>query len=159
MFGAGQYSPATAAGQRLLAHELTHVVQQAYGGSTPALQRDVDKTCNKHGPLYGWDNIRNISRERLRAAGFVFCGPDRDFGDPELWERWVHPTKGVLHFQVKWKESPDEPEKEDCQKKYADPCLNATDDETSCLKCCEDKVPEGSPCRSACEYECIANKP
>jgi len=27
-FGAGQYAPATTAGQRLLAHELTHVVQQ-----------------------------------------------------------------------------------------------------------------------------------
>jgi hypothetical protein len=29
-FNAGQYSPGTAAGQRLLAHELTHVVQQSY---------------------------------------------------------------------------------------------------------------------------------
>ena len=28
VFGAGQYAPATTAGQRLLAHELTHVVQQ-----------------------------------------------------------------------------------------------------------------------------------
>ena len=27
-FGAGQYSPSTASGQQLLAHELTHVVQQ-----------------------------------------------------------------------------------------------------------------------------------
>jgi hypothetical protein len=31
-FGAGQYSPGTGAGKRLLAHELTHVVQQAGGG-------------------------------------------------------------------------------------------------------------------------------
>src|SRR5262245_25683758 len=29
VFGAGQYAPATDEGQRLLAHELTHVVQQA----------------------------------------------------------------------------------------------------------------------------------
>jgi hypothetical protein len=29
VFGAGQYAPGTVAGQRLLAHELTHVVQQA----------------------------------------------------------------------------------------------------------------------------------
>src|SRR5437764_11067257 len=32
VFGSGQYAPGTAAGQRLLAHELTHVVQQ---GNTP----------------------------------------------------------------------------------------------------------------------------
>jgi Domain of unknown function (DUF4157)/Prokaryotic homologs of the JAB domain len=31
VFGAGQYSPATASGRRLLAHELTHSVQQGFG--------------------------------------------------------------------------------------------------------------------------------
>lgn len=36
VFGAGQYAPATPAGQRLLAHELTHVLQQA--GAPPGLQ-------------------------------------------------------------------------------------------------------------------------
>jgi len=34
VFGAGQYAPSTGAGQRLLAHELTHVVQQS--GLRPA---------------------------------------------------------------------------------------------------------------------------
>lgn len=33
VFGAGRYAPATREGQRLLAHELTHVVQQDQGGS------------------------------------------------------------------------------------------------------------------------------
>lgn len=37
VFGAGQYAPRSAAGRRLLAHELAHVVQQ--GGGTP--QRDT----------------------------------------------------------------------------------------------------------------------
>jgi hypothetical protein len=37
VFGAGQYAPGTAAGKRLLAHELTHVVQQ--GSKPAALQR------------------------------------------------------------------------------------------------------------------------
>lgn len=32
VFGAGQLAPETASGQRLLAHELTHVVQQSGGG-------------------------------------------------------------------------------------------------------------------------------
>jgi hypothetical protein len=37
-FNAGEYQPSTATGRRLIAHELTHVVQQARGGP-PALQR------------------------------------------------------------------------------------------------------------------------
>jgi outer membrane protein OmpA-like peptidoglycan-associated protein len=47
-FAAGQYSPATHTGKRLLAHELTHVVQQGgsetYGGKVGAhtLQRQAD---------------------------------------------------------------------------------------------------------------------
>ena len=38
-FGAGRYAPATSSGKRLLAHELTHVVQQ--GGSTPISRTSV----------------------------------------------------------------------------------------------------------------------
>jgi len=38
-FGKGQYAPETPAGERLLAHELTHVVQQSQS-ATPILQRD-----------------------------------------------------------------------------------------------------------------------
>src|SRR5689334_21018292 len=36
VFGAGQYAPSTSAGQRLVAHELTHVAQQSSG--PPSLQ-------------------------------------------------------------------------------------------------------------------------
>lgn len=39
VFGAGQYAPHTAGGQRLLAHELTHVVQQ--GAGRPLVQRQI----------------------------------------------------------------------------------------------------------------------
>jgi hypothetical protein len=56
-FGAGRYQPGTGEGQRLLAHELTHVVQQGHaaavagsrgvrvtaGGATPAIQRDTPR--------------------------------------------------------------------------------------------------------------------
>jgi hypothetical protein len=38
VFGAGQFAPATPAGLRLLAHELTHVVQQSCGNSPNVLQ-------------------------------------------------------------------------------------------------------------------------
>lgn len=56
VFGLGRFAPGTHEGRRLLAHELTHVVQQSGGqalqdrkgprsisGSGPALQRDSDK--------------------------------------------------------------------------------------------------------------------
>jgi hypothetical protein len=42
VFGAGRYAPATGAGQRLLAHELTHVVQQ--GGFTPPMRHPAGTT-------------------------------------------------------------------------------------------------------------------
>jgi hypothetical protein len=48
VFGSGQFAPATPAGRRLLAHELTHVVQQSNGGSG-LLQRQPKSgqpTCN-----------------------------------------------------------------------------------------------------------------
>ncbi|MFO7634636.1 MAG: DUF4157 domain-containing protein, partial [Caldilinea sp.] len=41
-FGAGQFAPQTPAGQRLLAHELTHVVQQRAGSAPPGVvQREM----------------------------------------------------------------------------------------------------------------------
>lgn len=40
VFGAGMYSPRTSAGRFLIAHELTHVIQQ--GGGSSAIQRDKD---------------------------------------------------------------------------------------------------------------------
>jgi hypothetical protein len=67
VFGAGQYSPATVTGQNLLAHELTHVVQQqaaapksglppdststAYAGAEPVtIQRQVATEGDKPAP-------------------------------------------------------------------------------------------------------------
>jgi uncharacterized protein DUF4157 len=44
VFGAGEYSPNTAPGRKLLAHELTHVVQQSSRGQTQTyIQRDVSE--------------------------------------------------------------------------------------------------------------------
>ncbi|HEU4837449.1 MAG TPA: DUF4157 domain-containing protein [Pyrinomonadaceae bacterium] len=39
VFGAGQYQPNSSTGRRLLAHELTHVVQQRHAGSSARVQR------------------------------------------------------------------------------------------------------------------------
>ena len=42
VFGTERYSPGSSEGLRLIAHELTHVVQQGTGSSRPILQRDPD---------------------------------------------------------------------------------------------------------------------
>ena len=59
VFGRGQYAPATASGQRLLAHELTHVVQQSRGGL--AVQRFVPALAH----ACRWKNVRigNLGRK------------------------------------------------------------------------------------------------
>jgi hypothetical protein len=52
VFGAGQYAPATSAGQRLVAHELTHVVQQSLtsrGGETIASGTEAEAQRNSQG--------------------------------------------------------------------------------------------------------------
>jgi hypothetical protein len=41
VFDQGQYAPETKEGQRLLAHELAHVVQQSSGGISPMIQRHL----------------------------------------------------------------------------------------------------------------------
>ncbi|HET8631526.1 MAG TPA: DUF4157 domain-containing protein [Thermomicrobiales bacterium] len=43
VFGAGQYVPGSRSGQRLLAHELTHVVQQRASGGSGELHIDLDR--------------------------------------------------------------------------------------------------------------------
>lgn len=49
VFGPGRYAPGTDEGRRLLAHELTHVVQQGGEGEGEAIQRAVDFTANFSG--------------------------------------------------------------------------------------------------------------
>ena len=61
VFGSGEYAPATAEGKRLLAHELTHVVQQSSTDQAPAVQREEftggpGKTAlDKDRPLIGYE--------------------------------------------------------------------------------------------------------
>ncbi len=52
-FGAGKYAPGTTAGRRLMAHELTHVVQQGGAGELqrkPILQREEDAPAEGEAP-------------------------------------------------------------------------------------------------------------
>jgi hypothetical protein len=70
VFNNGQFAPATSAGKTLLAHELTHVVQQSSGGLPPKLQRQG--TSHEGGGTPGACVVReNIlsSRDGLVNAG------------------------------------------------------------------------------------------
>ena|GEM_PF-2410947 len=68
VFGAGQYTPATNQGRRLLAHELTHVVQQS-GGSVPAMQSIIS---HQNSDISDGSNqkISNVSRLHLARSSY-----------------------------------------------------------------------------------------
>jgi peptidoglycan hydrolase-like protein with peptidoglycan-binding domain len=73
VFGAGQYAPATIEGKRLLAHELTHTVQQASEGAT-GIQRTIGDGHDLASPRFAGDPVLEavFDDERLlapRASG------------------------------------------------------------------------------------------
>ncbi|GAA5193566.1 hypothetical protein GCM10023322_55870 [Rugosimonospora acidiphila] len=63
-FRSGQYAPDTAAGRHLIAHEMTHVAQQAAGGA-PAVQH-----------MRGLDAVRRAFGPGAAPAGTAFTAPD-----------------------------------------------------------------------------------
>ena len=83
-FNSGKYKPDTSEGRRLLAHELTHVVQQ--GGAiqaqrtpAPVIQRDPKKDRGDRIP-YTVRVYREMTREEFQAeaAKQIFGGPVKD---------------------------------------------------------------------------------
>jgi len=75
-FAHGQYAPGTPAGRGLLAHELTHVVQQRDAGPATTLNR---QTGNEGGIIEGI--IKKI-KEDLIALGNKPLGPSSGFTEP-----------------------------------------------------------------------------
>ena len=75
VFGAGEYQPSTSEGRRLLAHELTHVMQQnernpKFLNSTKEdiINRlDIVTERRKH-PTLGWVKVPKLDRPRLKNA-------------------------------------------------------------------------------------------
>ncbi len=71
VFGAGRYAPHTASGQALLAHELTHVVQQ--DGTEPAVRRRVQMRDVGHGEQSGFARLPElIDRLNAMSPSLVF---------------------------------------------------------------------------------------
>ncbi|HEX8336387.1 MAG TPA: DUF4157 domain-containing protein [Pyrinomonadaceae bacterium] len=61
-FARDQYQPNTSAGRKLLAHELTHVVQQ--GQAAPAIQRQANEgSAAAEPPAVGGDNVGQVAQE------------------------------------------------------------------------------------------------
>lgn len=92
VFGAGQYSPHTDKGKALLAHELTHVVQQtSHGGGRPTVQRFTDYTALEQGmgSSLGWvnpsGNALKVSDDGQLAV------EDLGWGSSRI--SWAEPTK------------------------------------------------------------------
>lgn len=96
VFGDGKYAPETTEGKELLAHELTHVIQQGSVGSNPIkgpvrhaggrdfIQRRVD-SCREWIPVND-AKVRNLIRTARRTTGHDFpgagdCGPGGAFGE------------------------------------------------------------------------------
>src|SRR5262249_45426008 len=81
-FRSGAYAPATAAGRKLLAHELTHVAQRATPGAPAAeaqLEREADAARSRVSPAPPDRILRQGGTQAqdpvtvARTAGFVRC--------------------------------------------------------------------------------------
>lgn len=67
VFGSGQFAPSTADGQRLLAHELVHTLQQCSG---PVLQRDAVSDAEKK-LSYDWNDWAITDAEAMEALALL----------------------------------------------------------------------------------------
>jgi len=95
VFGPGLYSPDTSKGQKLLAHELAHVIQQSRGGPAPKLQSDA---VHEHAAHEAADAIAT-GWPLVMVRGGTGVGLARQTDDPEWdweWEgeqAWEQPVQ------------------------------------------------------------------
>jgi hypothetical protein len=116
VFGAGHYAPDTGEGRRLLAHELTHVVQQSGGASAPpVVQRAGEKVMAPHwspNASITFDPHADLIMDDGTSRGTWFPNNPGSMSDTfkvpknsggtlkmvaAVWWFWDHPD-----FQVRW---------------------------------------------------------
>lgn len=88
VFGNGQYQPGTNSGRQLLAHELTHVVQQASGTNfliekkiaVPVVQQSVDEIPKNWDRIYSrvWNFMTPLTK-------IIFDVPDPSGSERRIW--------------------------------------------------------------------------
>jgi hypothetical protein len=102
-FGEGQYRPASQVGQKLLAHELAHVVQQGRGGAAPSLdpsghlETSADTAATNALHSSGPVPVNGASGVGLaRAPADPYRGPYQEFQEmlQELEEDFGRPSSG-----------------------------------------------------------------
>lgn len=113
VFGPGQYAPGTPAGQRLLAHELAHVVQQndsmrARPSAPPLIQRQVGAVAGTlqvgavAGTLLGrgWLMLPNALKAQLidQAIQMAITAVDNFPGRTVVGRLWVFMRPALLGF-------------------------------------------------------------
>lgn len=88
-FGTGQYSPQTEEGRRLIAHELTHVVQQRMSGSKriSRLPDDVGEVKTQHFDLAKW--FDKFEKAVTFTLSRFYIGRD------EVWVKQVEDIKDL----------------------------------------------------------------
>jgi hypothetical protein len=84
VFGVGAYQPSSETGKKLLAHELTHAVQQgttsSFGNNNGFIHRfKIEGPWDKGNPVH-----ENITLESLKQAGLT--GDKTKYDDKSIWE-------------------------------------------------------------------------
>jgi len=99
VFGAGQYAPESHRGKTLLAHELTHVVQQDSGGWTSARSLPVNKTDEQliQGSFIGSIKsfIGSIKKWIKKAARAPARSPSSSSIVGSIW-KWIKKALGYV---------------------------------------------------------------
>jgi len=103
VLGAGQYAPGTSAGRQLLAHELTHVVQQGGGGEEQTVRRQtVHASCSGHESLISeaWVEGQRLAHETADSLDHIWDyldqGADPAKLPPEILQK-IRNAFGIEH--------------------------------------------------------------
>jgi hypothetical protein len=106
VFGAGQYAPESARGRHLLAHELTHVVQQTAGTGDTAQRQLVEQRAtvprlqgrwqlDRISPLHRVDVDRTSDENGSTTARHIAGPSGMVYGEAKTWQ-----TTGIIRQHV-----------------------------------------------------------
>ena len=89
-FSPGAYKPSTKEGQELIAHELTHVVQQTDSGKRKqqhTLPNFARRGLQKRGFSWGRDGLSSSDKTAFSGRTFLATSPSEFFWQKEYWRR------------------------------------------------------------------------